>query len=283
MIPIVDTHQHLWDLDKFRLPWITKGDPLARSYVMSDYLEATEGLNIVKSVYMEVDVAPEQQSEEVDYVSAICKADDTPMKAAVVSGRPNAENFQEYLSQHKENPYLRGLRQVLHNEGTPAGYCLDKKFVRGVQALGKIGWSFDLCMRSTDLRDAAKLIDLCPETRFVLDHCGNCSVLEKDISGWKRDMAEVAKRKHVIGKVSGIIASGAGGKWTIENLAPIINHTLEVFGPDRVVFGGDWPVCTLGASYKEWVGALRTIVKDRPIEEQKKLFHDNAVKFYKLS
>ena len=83
-------------------------------------------------------------------------------------------------------------------------------------------------------------------------------------------------------KVSGIVAGAVQDKWTADDLAPIVNHTLEVFGPDRVMFGGDWPVCTKAATYKQWVEALKTIVKDRPAAEQRRLFHDNAVALYGL-
>lgn len=282
-LPIVDTHQHLWDLKKFKLPWIKQGETLDRSYLMADYREATAGLNIVKTVYMEVDVAPEQQDVEIEYVSELCGRDDNPMAAAVVSGRPASDGFGAYLSRHKSNRYVRGIRQVLHVASTPRGYCLEKPFIAGIQRLGEQGWSFDLCMRSDELADAVRLVDACPGTRFVLDHCGNASVVAQDLSQWRRDIAALAERKNVIGKISGIIASGAGGKWSVENLAPIINHTLDAFGPDRVVFGGDWPVCTLAATYRQWVEALRTIVGSRSLAERRRLFHDNAVKFYRLA
>jgi predicted TIM-barrel fold metal-dependent hydrolase len=126
------------------------------------------------------------------------------------------------------------------------------------------------------------LIDACPDTRFILDHCGNEDVTRKDHSQWQKDIAELAKRKNVVGKVSGIVASAKPGAWSADDLAPVVNHTLAVFGPDRVMFGGDWPVCTLAATYRQWVEALQSIVKERPIAEQKKLFHDNAVAFYGL-
>jgi len=291
VFPIIDTHQHLWDLKKFRLPWLKKVDALARSYLMSDYLAATGELEkstlkptakVVKSVYMEVDVAPEQQTAEAEHLIDICKKGGVPTVAAVISGRPSSPDFGAYLKPFRDSRYIKGVRQVLHGDDTPAGYCLGKQFIQGVQLLGKHGLSYDLCMRAAELPDAAKLIDACPDTRFILDHCGNADVEAKDRTQWKKDMAEVAKRKNVVGKVSGFIASAKKGKWTVDDLAPIVNHTLEVFGPDRVMFGGDWPVCTLAASYREWVDALRTIVKDRKAEEQRKLFHDNAARFYRL-
>ncbi len=285
MIPIVDTHQHLWDLDKFKLAWMAPGEePLGKSYRPADYAEATKDLGVVKSVYMEVDVVPEQQVAEAEYVLGLIRKGETPMVAAVISGRPNSDGFAAYLDRFRGEKAIKGIRQVLHAPTTPAGYCLDPAFVRGIRILGERGLSFDLCMRSPELPDAARLIDACPDTRFILDHCGNESVLNKDHSRWKRDLDAIAmKGDRVVCKVSGIVASAKGHPWTVDDLAPVVDHVLDTFGPDRVMFGGDWPVCTLAASYRQWVEALRAIVKDRPEAQQKKLFHDNAVRFYGLS
>lgn len=282
-LPIVDTHVHLWDLTRFRLPWIRKDSPLARSYVMKDFLTATEGLNVVKGVYMEVDVDPAQQRAEAEYVFDICRQNNTPLKAAVISGRPASDDFRKYLDGFKRSPYLKGVRQVLHGEGTPAGFCLAANFVRGIRTLGEMGLSFDICIRSGELADALKLTEACPNTRFILDHCGNMNVQSKDRAQWQRDMERLGRAKSVVCKVSGIVASARPQKWTADDLAPIINHTLASFGPERVMFGGDWPVCTLAATYRQWVEALKSIVRQRPLEEQRKLLHDNAVKFYGLT
>jgi predicted TIM-barrel fold metal-dependent hydrolase len=292
IFPIIDTHQHLWDLDRFRLPWLKKVPALAKDYLPADYQAATADLGdfaaglpgkIVQTVYMEVDVDPEQQTAEGDHILALCRRADNPMTAAVLSGRPDAEGFAAYLDRFKDVNSLKGIRRVLHVDEAPPRTCLKKEFVAGVRLLGERGLRFDLCMRSKDLPDAAKLIDLCPDTRFILDHCGNADVQAKDRSQWQKDIAEVARRKHVVCKVSGIIASAKKGAWTVEDLAPIVKHTMEVFGPDRVMFGGDWPVCTLTASYAQWVGALREIVAHRSSADQRKLFHDNAMRFYELS
>jgi predicted TIM-barrel fold metal-dependent hydrolase len=292
IFPIIDTHQHLWDLKKFTLPWQKEVPVLARNYLMDDYLKVNEDLakaagretpaRIVKTVYMEVDVIPEQQQAEVDYVTDICKSGKTPMVAAVVSGRPASDDFVKYASQFKGSKYVKGIRRVLHGPETPAGHCLDKKFVAGIRKLGELDLSYDLCMRPAELPDAGKLVDACPDTRFILDHCGNADVTWKDRAPWKRDMAELAKRKNLVCKVSGFIVTAKGIKWTNDDLAPVINHVLDSFGPDRVMFGGDWPVCTQAATLAQWITALRSIVRDRKAEEQKKLFHDNALRFYRL-
>jgi L-fuconolactonase len=277
----VDTHQHLWDLKKFRLPWVKKDSPLGRDFLTKDYLEATAGLNVVKAVYMEVDVEAAQQVAEAEYVLGLCRSPANPTCAAVVSGRPASADFARYLDRFKGSAYIKGVRQVLHGDA-PAGYCLGKEFLRGMRLLGERGLSFDLCMRHAELPDAAKLIDACPDTRFILDHCGNPVVQTRDRGRWEKDIAAVARRKNVVGKVSGVVAAARPGKWTADDLAPIVRHTLDVFGPDRVMFGGDWPVCTLTATFRQWVTALKEIVADRKAEEQRKLFHDNAVRFYAL-
>ena len=278
-LPIIDTHQHLWDLSRFRLPWHKEVPAMAKSHLMSDYLAATAGLGVVKTVYMEVDVDPAQQTAEADYVTELCQRDDNPMAAAVISGRPSEEGFRAYVTRYRGSRYIKGLRQVLHGASTPPGYCLDPKFVAGIRLLGELGLSYDLCMRPEELTDAAKLIDACPDTRFILDHCGNVKSSSRDRSAWQRDIAQVAQRKNVVGKVSGQIDKAKPG-WTAEDLTPIVRHTCEVFGPDRVMFGGDWPVCTLGGTLRQWVEALRSIVADQSLEQQRKLFHDNAAKFY---
>jgi predicted TIM-barrel fold metal-dependent hydrolase len=287
---VIDTHQHLWDLDNFRLPWLKKVPALARSYRPDDYSAATAELGkvarmpaaIAQTVYMEVDVDPAQQVAEAEYVLRLCRRADNPMAAVVLSGRPAADDFAKYLDRFRDSAYVKGIRQVLHVDATPPGYCLEKNFLRGIRLLGERGLSYDLCMRAKELPDAVKLIDACPETRFILDHCGNADVKAKDRTQWQKDIAAVAKRKNIVGKVSGIVASAESGKWTADDLAPIIRHTLEVFGPERVMFGGDWPVCTLAATYRQWFEALASIVADRPEAEQRKLFHDNAALFYGL-
>lgn len=281
MVSIIDTHQHLWDVTKFRLPWLAGGGPLAKSHLMSDYLQACAGLDVVKTVYMEVDVDPAQHVEEAEYVIDLCRRSDNPMAAAVIGGRPAADGFGAYIRRFKDEPFVKGVRQVLHG-GTPPGYCLGEEFVRGIRQLGEHGLSFDLCLRAGELLDGAKLADLCPGTRFILDHCGNANVQATDRSAWQRDIAQVARRDNVVCKVSGIVASAPSGAWTAEDLAPIISHVAEVFGTDRVMFGSDWPVCTRAATYRQWVEALQSVVRAWGEEDRRKLFHDNAATFYGL-
>lgn len=293
MIPIVDTHQHLWDLEQFQLPWVDDMPALKKSFVSSDYQMATQNANVTKSIYMEVDVKPEQQVAEAHAIIELCQRDDNPTCGAVISGRPASLDFADYITPLAKNPYIKGVRQVLHVPEAEAGLCLTLSFVQSVKLLGELGLSFDLCMRPSELQDGAKLAAQCPETRFIVDHCGNAD--PNVISGsldpgttnpgdpfwharqqWMDDIATLVQLENVICKISGIVVRATPGEWTHEDLAPTINHCLDSFGPDRVVFGGDWPVCTLVASYQEWADALRAVIAARSEEEQRKLLHDNA-------
>jgi L-fuconolactonase len=121
---IVDTHQHVWDLNRFSLPWTKEEKALARDFLMADYQRATDGLPITRTVYMEVDVDPAQQVAEAEYVIDLCQREDNPMAAAVISGRPWHQGFADYIRKFKENRYIKGVRQVLHGPSTPRGYSL---------------------------------------------------------------------------------------------------------------------------------------------------------------
>lgn len=294
-IPIIDTHQHLWDLNRQRVPWLANAtDVLRRSYVTSDYLEATRGLNVVKAIYMEVDVAPEDQVAEAELITELCRSEEHPTVAAVIGGRPNEDAFEPYIRQMAKNPYVKGVRQVLHG-GTPRGFCLQPTFVRSMRLLGELGLSYDLCPRPPELVDCVQLVDQCRDTQFIVDHCGNADPKAfppasrragvqgtHDPDDWRRQIDALGQREHVVCKISGIVAQVPRPEWSAEDLAPIVNHCLDAFGPDRVIFGSDWPVCRVGAELAQWVHSLREIVGDRPRPDQQKLWHDNAQRLYRV-
>lgn len=305
---IIDTHQHLWDLSLLKLPWLADApEVLKKTYHLNEYRQATQGLN-VKAVYMEVDVALGQHDAEARHVVELSKKGVEAAKeegkkgdgkwttiAAVIGGRPASADFGEYLARHAEGGHVKGVRQVLHNPDSPAGACLSEEFVRGVRLLGERGLSFDLCMRPGELGDGARLAELCPDTRFVVDHCGNPDLAafrktgnrETDAKAahtadsWKRDIQRLADRPNTICKISGIVAGVQEG-WSADDLAPVVNHCLDSFGPDRVVFGGDWPVCLLGAPLRDWVDALTQIISHRSPADRRKLWSENAIRFYGL-
>ena len=232
-IPIVDTHQHLWDLKEFHLPWIPRRGVLSRSYRTREYREAMRSMNVVKAVYMEVALAPSQRHRETEHILELCRNPDAPTVAAVVSARPESDGFRPEVRKLTSHPEVKGVRRILHAPGTPGGTCLRAPFVRNVRFLGDLGLSFDLCMRPKELADGAKLAALCPDTRFVVDHCGNADPKAfmrrppgkpwHDAASWKRNMAALAGRRNVICKISGIVARAPKGRWTPDHLAPIID------------------------------------------------------------
>ena len=286
-IPVCDTHLHLWDLDKFTLPWLSSEgvQTINRSFVMKDYLKATAKQNVAKAVYMEVNVAPELQTKEAKYVLALCERDDNPMVGAVIGGSPQSADFKAYVENLAGSSHLKGVRTVLHDEDRPKGMCLQPQFVENMKMLGEHGLRYDLCMRPDELLDGAKLAEKCPETQFVLDHCGNLSVQNEDAdlrSKWEKGIKELAALPNVMCKISGIIVTADRENWTAADLAPNTNFCMDTFGEDRVMFAGDWPVCTLTAPFGGWLGALKEVVKGRSKRFQHKLFHDNAVRFYGL-
>lgn len=296
MLPIVDTHQHLWDLEKLELPWLASVDSLNQSYLIGDYLETSKNQNVIKSVYMEVDVAASQKDLEVELITEVCKDAANPMAGMVISGYPEKADFKNTINQHRNNPYVKGVRRVLHVPETARGACLEEQFIESIRYLGESGLLFSLCMRPAELEDAVKLVKLCPETRFILDHCGNpdpqinngAEILQQDNNPfwhsrelWFQNISELAAQPNVICKISGIIARVLEN-WTPQVLAATVNHCLDTFGSERVIFGGDWPVCTLGASFEDWANALREVIQDRSEDEQKQLLSENAIRIYQL-
>ncbi len=297
MLPIVDTHQHLWDLDRFSLPWLDgEGTgPLQGNHLVGDYLAAAEGTGIDRTIYMEVDLDPDQRPAEADFAIGLCAAEDNPVAGAVISGSPGEEGFRDYIDRYRGNGFVKGIRQVLHVPAAGPGRCLREGFVSDIRYLGESGLSFDLCLRPSELGDAVGLVDRCPDTRFILDHCGNAdpgvvngaagydpaNPFSHTREQWLSDIAALGEREHVVCKISGIVARAPAG-WSAATLAPAVDHCLDCFGPERVVFGGDWPVCNLGADLGAWTASLREIVSARPREEQARLFAGNAERIYGL-
>lgn len=299
MIPVIDTHQHLWDLNVLDLPWLEGAPDLASDHVPSTYAAASEGFDVAKTVYMEVDVSPDQMATERDYVFALCDDADDPMAGATLRAHPGTEGFTEWVDALKDDPRAKGFRQVIHPPDFAADYCLQDGFVKDVQRLGELDKHFDICIRPADLGSAVELAKRCPDTRFVLDHCGNAhpeivngtlspadydrdDVYWHEADQWKRDMTALGEQANVVCKISGVIARLPEGKNPVECLSDTINHCLDVFPSDRVVFGSDWPVCTLGAPYRVWRETLGEIIADRPEADQRALLHDNAVRIYNL-
>ena len=287
-MPLVDTHQHLADLVRFGKDWTSP--PLPGNYDIKAYLEATRNINIVKSIYMEAGVPVARRQEEALYAIEICKDKTNPTRGAVISADLKSPKFETYISQFKDSPYIKGIR---HGFGSIED-MKNPQIIKNIKLLGKLNMSLDFEISPAWLPSIAKLIKTCPGTRFLVNHCGNAdpraffhpSLIsakpKHDANEWIAAMKTVAENKNVVCKISEIISTSTGYPKTAKTLAPGINHCLDIFGPDRVMFASDWPWCLKSNKLEEWVNILKEIVKNRPYIEQKKMFHDNAIKFYSI-
>ncbi|MEW4561641.1 hypothetical protein AB1K70_03900 [Bremerella sp. JC770] len=169
--PIIDTHQHLWELERMKPPWLTgAGPPLETKNFIEEYTAAVAGLPIDMAVYMEVNVASEQKQLEAERVIRLIDSGNTLTKAAILSANPAAPGFRPFVDQFASTDCVKGYRQVLHSKATPPGYCLSPTFVENCRHLGKQGKTFDLCLRTGELQDGAQLAAACSETRFIVNH-----------------------------------------------------------------------------------------------------------------
>jgi predicted TIM-barrel fold metal-dependent hydrolase len=278
---IVDTHQHLWDKDLFHYSWLDTIPQLNRSFRMADYLAATKGLDVVKSLHLEADVDEPYMPDETRHLLALADQPDNPLEGIVACGRPENEDFKSYLDAIGGHAKLKGIRRVLHTQ--PDGVGQGVTFLKNVAALPDYGLSFDICVLARQLPIAIKLISSCPDVIFILDHCGVPQVKERNLDPWRSHITEIANFPNVSCKISGLVAYADPQSWTAEDLRPFIDHAIGSFGWDRVMFGSDWPVCTLSASYRQWVEALEAITQGAGEVNQRKLFHDNAVRVYRLT
>jgi predicted TIM-barrel fold metal-dependent hydrolase len=278
---IVDTHQHLWDLDLFRYSWLDSLPTLNRSFRMPDYLSAIQGLDVAKSVHLEADVDEPHMLAETLHLLKLADEVDNPLEAVVACGRPEKRDFQSYLDKIIGHPKLKGIRRVLHTQ--PDELSQSKTFIENVGRLKDYDLSYDICVLDRQLPIAINLVRNCPEVTFILDHCGVPRVKEKVIDPWRKHIAELAQFPNVNCKLSGLVAYADPTSWSAQDLRPYVDHALSCFGWDRVLFGSDWPVCTLSATYKQWVKALRSITQSAGESNQRKLFHDNAIRVYRLA
>jgi len=272
---ILDTHLHLVYQDRFSYPWLVDAPALNRQWTAEDYFAEAETLGIEAALHMEVDVAEEQMLAETEFVTGV----HPKIVGAVAAGRPEHKDFREHLLRVAEVPGLRGIRRILHTE--PDELSQSDRFVENVQRLANYRLPFDLCVRGDQLPIGRRLVEQCPDVQFVLDHCGVPKVAEQELEPWRTHIRELARHPNIAAKVSGIVAY-AGPDWTVATLRPFVEHIIESFGWDRVVWGSDHPVCTLTGNLTRWVNATKEIVAGASEDEQAKLLHRNAERIYRV-
>jgi predicted TIM-barrel fold metal-dependent hydrolase len=275
-IPIIDTHLHLVTRDRFSYPWLGGVPALNRDFTLETYLPQAEAAGIEAAIHMEVDVAEPDQMRETAFVTAL----GGKVAAAVAACRPESRDFPRQIERLAANPKVRGLRRVLHT--SPDALSQAPIFTDNLKRLAAHGLTFDLCVLARQLPLALRIARACPDVQFILDHCGVPSVKDRALDPWRADITALAAAPNVACKVSGVVAY-ADTDWTVDDLRPFVEHVIESFGWARVVWGSDWPVCTLTADLGRWVAATRTLIAGESEDNQAKLLNRNARRFYRLN
>jgi L-fuconolactonase len=281
-LPIIDAHVHLWDPARFRMAWLDGSDLLGRRYLLDQYRAHTAGLAIEALVYLQVDVAPAYGLLEAQFVAGLAAHD--PRIGAIVAWAPleDGDCARTYLDALVGlSPLVKGVRRIVQSE-PDAGFCLRPGFVRGVRLLAEYGLSCDICIQHEQLAATIALVRQCPEVQFMLDHLGKPAIKAGQLEPWRTQLAELAALPNVLCKISGVATEADHAGWTVEQIAPYVRHALDVFGDDRVAFGGDWPVVLLASEYRRWVDALDALTRDRSPAARRKLWAENARRFYRL-
>lgn len=277
---IVDTHLHIIDQKALRYPWLAGAGALNRDALYEDYAVEARRLGIGATLHMEVDVAEADIDKETDYVTELAARDGSLLVGAIAACRPEDAGFAATLERILDNKTAKGLRRILHQ--SPDDLSQSTLFRDNIKRLAGTGLTFDLCALPHQLPIVAELADLVPDVQFVLDHCGVPDIKGGALDPWRANMAEIAKRPNITGKLSGIIAYADAETWTVDTIRPYAEHTIQSFGFDRMVWGSDYPVCTLGGSLSTWVGATHALLEGASADEKAALLSRNAIKLWNL-
>ncbi len=280
--PIIDTHLHLWDPKTLRYPWLDSSPMLNNPFLLNDYAKATETFSIEKMVFVQCEVDVAQYRQETQWITEQAKVN--PKIQGIVSWAPleRGPAVECEIAALTRNKLVKGVRRIIQFEANP-DFCVQPDFVKGVQLLSKYGLSFDICVKGpAQTANAIKLIEACPNVNFILDHIGKPFIKEREQDPWRDHIRDLSAFPNVWCKMSGLIVEADHKGWTTQDLTPYIDHVLKTFGTKRVMFGGDWPVVLHAGPLKVWIDTLKSATAALSPSEQKRIFYDNAVSFYRL-
>ena len=269
---IFDTHLHLIDRSRLSYPWLAGLPPLDRDWDFDSYLATAARVGITDVLHMEVDVAEADIDRETAWVAEMMARPGSPLRGAISAARPESPGFETWLDQ-VDRRVVRGVRRVLHV--VPDEVSQGDLFRRNLRRLGQAGLPFDICMLQRQLPLAIDLVDACPDTVFILDHCGVPAIASGAFDDWATSISRIAERPNVNAKLSGISAYGPAD-WTLQTLSPYASHLIDAFSPGRIVWGSDSPVCTLQSTLAEWVATTQALLHDHTPEDRNSILAGNA-------
>ena len=277
---IVDAHHHFWDTATADYPWLT--DDLAtirRVFGPADLEPDLLAAGVDATVLVQTRSSLE---ETVDFLAV---AGETPFVRGVVGWvdltQPGVGDTIAELRERPGGGHVVGIRHQAHDEPDPEWLTRDD-VVRGIAAVGRAGLVYDLLVRSRELPAALDLARRLPDVRFVIDHIAKPPIAAGALEPWASLIAPFRDLDHVACKLSGMVTEADWASWTPAELRPYVDRVLKTFGPDRLLFGSDWPVCLLGASYGQVFDTTRTLLQDLDRDELAAVFGGTAARVYRL-
>lgn len=300
MEPVIDAHQHFWNLNQNHYPWLSDeppasfryGDttPLRRNYLPKDYFYDAAGHSVVATVHMEAEWDPRDPVGETRWLAGLRKETGFPT-AAIGQAWFAREDIADVLAGHAAHDFIRGVRQKPRVAASPAetaavvgaaGSMSDPRWRDGYALLERHGLSYDLQAPWWHMAEAAELARDFPRTQIIINHTGlPADRSAEGLAGWRRAMETVAALPNIALKISGIGLRGE--RWSADKNAPVVGDAIRIFGVDRCMFASNFPVDGLVGSFDTIFSGFKSVVADLPKEQQWMLFHDNAVRIYRLS
>jgi len=279
---IVDSHVHYIDPLQFSYQWLARSPALNKRWLPDEFTQAQGNVNVGKIVFVEAWPDPGQGVSEARFVAALA-AEDQRIGGLVANVQVN--NIDELCTSLEAFGEISGVRAVRHLiEGSvDPSFCLEPDFAEGVQRVGAADLVFDICVKNWGLPFVTELVRQSPDTVFVLDHIGKPAIRHGLREPWWSEIARLAKHPNVFCKISGVITEADHESWTVEQIRPFIEHTIDCFGMERVMFGSDWPVSELTHRYQDWVEILDEILVSASEDELRRFYRATATSVYNLS
>jgi L-fuconolactonase len=276
--PVVDAHQHFWDLKARPKDWLKKKAHRAiRKTFLPKHLEP-----LLRKAGVDRTVFVQTEHDHAENAWALGLADEHPWIAGVV-GWVDLESTrcEEQLLEFRRHPKAVGIRHIVQDEPDDR-FVVRPTVLRGLKVLEKHRVPFDLLFYVKHLRHAVTLARACPDLPLVIDHCSKPLIREGRLFGWIDELRAASRFPNVHCKLSSLVTQADWTRWTLNDLRPYVNVAVELFGPDRLLWGSDWPVCLLAADYLEWIRAARELLSPLSAPERAKIFGLNAARFYRL-